>query len=117
METPTNIKINGTLYPAKLSGSLKDRTWDDRESLSVTAQMTYAQAAARFVDGLVWGHTYQPPGADEAGNPWPVEEYDDSEYSVAGPITDNRDGTITARMGKPTAAERLAELVEVLHHE
>ena len=39
-----------------------------------------------------------------------VQEWDNSDYCVAGPITDNRDGTITAKMGKKTASDLLAEL-------
>ena len=39
-----------------------------------------------------------------------AETYDNSAYSVAGPITDHRDGTVTVKMGKPTAAELLAIL-------
>lgn len=36
----------------------------------------------------------------------PYEEiYDNSEYCVAGPITDNRDGTVYIKMGKPTELE------------
>ena len=42
----------------------------------------------------------------ETVNPDPIEE-DCSEYSVAGSITDNRDGTVTVKMGKPTDAELL----------
>ena len=35
---------------------------------------------------------------------------DNSVYCLAGPITDNRDGTITAKMGQKTASDVLAEL-------
>ena len=36
----------------------------------------------------------------------PYEEiYDNSEYCMAGPITDNRDGTVYVKMGKPTELE------------
>ena len=39
-----------------------------------------------------------------------AEVYDNSDYSVAGPITDNRGGTGTIKMGKPTADELLKVL-------
>ena len=42
------------------------------------------------------------------------EVYDNSDYSIAGPIIDHRDGHVTIKMGKPTAAELLAMLEEVL---
>ena len=35
------------------------------------------------------------------------EEYDNSDYSMAGSITDNRDGTLAVKMGKPTKIEML----------
>lgn len=110
----TYIKINGTQYPAEINGILKDRAWDDRASKSITLEMDYATANSLFVDGAAWSIVYQAESAvdRETGEeviPEP-EEYDNSEYSVAGAITDNRDGTITVKMGKQTAAEMLAEL-------
>ena len=43
-----------------------------------------------------------------------VTEEDMSEYSLAGQITDYRDGTISIKMGKPTEAETLrAQLAEI----
>ena len=62
--------------------------------------MTYADALNLFVDGLKWSIVYE----DENGK----EEYDNSLFSIAGSITDNRNGTITAKMGKPTVDELLA---------
>ena len=38
-----------------------------------------------------------------------MQEWDNSDYCVAGPITDNRDGTITAKMGKKTELELARE--------
>lgn len=95
----TYIKINGTLYPAIINGNVKDRAWDDRESKTITLEMTHAEAAALFVDGLPWIIVMDV----EQGQ----EEYDNSEYDVAGPITDNRNGTVTVKMGKPTQIETL----------
>ena len=102
----TYLKINDTLYPATLRGWARDPEWDYRESLAVTVSMTYEEAVAIFTDDVVWGHVYQ----DENN----TQEYDDSEYSVAGSITDNRNGTVTVKMGKITDGEALAELREVL---
>lgn len=96
----TYLKINDTLYPAEIKGRVQDRDWDNRESMAVTTTMAYEEAASLFVDDLAWGHAYQ----DENG----TQEYDNSDYSVAGPITDNRDGTVTCKMGKLLDSEALA---------
>lgn len=116
----TFIKINETLYPATISGRVQDKDWDNRASKAITLEMDYATAAALFVDGLAWSIVMrsEEPVFDENGEQTGTEilesEYDNSEYDVAGPITDNRNGTITAKMGKITAEEALAELMEVL---
>ena len=111
------FKANGTEYPASIAGKITDRDWGGRESKAVTLEMTHAQAAQLFVDGLVWsivqrdtvpvyGKDGNPTGATEEQ----VQEWDNSDYCVAGPITDNRDGTCTCKMGKKTASDVLAEL-------
>lgn len=105
----TYIKINGNLYPATINGSLKDRLWADRESKSITLEMDYATALSLFVDGLAWCIVMDVQRVDEDGSSInEQEEYDNSEYDMAGPITDNRDGTVTVKMGKATAEELLA---------
>ena len=67
----------------------------NRETLTITAVMTYAEAAAHFVNGAVFALT------DEFG-----DSFEWNEHGVAGPITDNRDGTVTAIMGKNNTAEQ-----------
>lgn len=128
----TFVKINVTLYPATVSGRVADKDWDNRASKAITLEMDYATAIALFVDGLVWSivqqnevPTYQvdengKPVLDENGEPIQTgteiqeSEWDNSEYDVAGAITDHRNGTITVKMGKITDKEALAELMEVL---
>ena len=39
-----------------------------------------------------------------------LEEYDNSEYSIAGDIIDHRNGKVTIKMGKSTAEELLLVL-------
>ena len=106
------IKVNQTEYPA----ANNDRAWGNRKSKAVTLEMTHAAAVQLFVDGLSWsivqrdtvpvyGTDGNPTGATEEQ----VQEWDNSEYCVAGPITDNRYGTITAKMGKKTEVELLRE--------
>lgn len=55
------------------------------------------------------------PVYDESGNPTSetteqVQEWDNSDYNVAGSITDNRNGTCTCKMGKKTQLETEQEL-------
>lgn len=96
----TYLKINDVLYPADFFGKIVDSEWDNRESKFITLEMTYADALNLFVDGLDWSIVYTEGDIEE--------EYDNSAFSIAGSITDNRDGTITAKMGKPTVDELLA---------
>ena len=120
------VKINGTLYPATINGKMIDNEWNNRASKAITLEMDYVTAIETFNDGLEWSIVMreQRPAFEKDENGEfvldengqfiqigfePVDtEYDNSDYDVAGPITDNRDGTITAKMGKYTAEELLA---------
>lgn len=110
----TYVKINDTLYPAEISGKLEDRDWDKRESKAITLEMPHATAEELFVDGCTWSIVDEGEVADpETGNPiTQTEEYDNRDFTVAGDITDHRDGTVTVKMGKYTTEEML--LMEVL---
>ena len=104
----TYVKINGTTYPAVINGKHIDREWNDRESKTITLEMAYADAIALFVDGLAWSILMDVEKEQEDGSTITVqEEYDNSDYSMAGSITDNRDGTLSVKMGKPTQIETL----------
>ena len=110
------FKTINTEYPASIAGKITDRDWGGRESKAVTLEMTHAAAVQLFVDGLSWSIVQRDtvPVYDTDGNPTgeteeQMQEWDNSEYCVAGPITDNRDGTITAKMGKKTEVELLRE--------
>ena len=118
------VKVNGTLYPATIDGQMQDYTWDNRESKTITMQGTYDEIVGLFKDGALWSivmkETVQKrnedgsPVLDEAGNPVTEEqtsEWDNSEFSMSGPITDNRDGTVSIKMGKPTDLEDAMELL------
>lgn len=106
------VKINGTEYPATVNGKLVDRDWDNRDSKAITLELDYTTAMSLFVDNLAWSivqrDTY--PEYDENNQPTgktveQVQEFDNSDYCIAGPITDNRNGTITAKMGRKTELE------------
>lgn len=109
------ILINGTEYPAeKIDATNKNSHWDGRDTAAITLPMTHAQAVGLFVDGLAWSikqvNIY--PVFDKQGQPTgetttETQTFDNSDYCVAGSITDNRDGTVTCMMGKPTETETL----------
>ena len=104
----TYVKINDKTYPAVINGKHIDREWNDRESKTITLEMAYADAIALFVNGLAWSILMDVEKEQEDGSIVTVqEEYDNSEYSLAGSITDNRDGTISVKMGKPTQLEAM----------
>lgn len=114
----TQVKINGQTYDATISGTSRDTAWGSRESKSITLAMDYATAMETFVDDVEWSILYQPPeyidpDTQETVKP-DIEEYDNSDYCVAGPVTDNRDGTVTVKMGKPTAEELNQILMEAM---
>lgn len=104
----TYVKINGTTYPAVINGKHIDREWNDRESKTIILEMAYTDAIGIFVDGLAWSILMDVEQEQEDGSIVTVqEEYDNSDYSMAGSITDNRDGTLAVKMGKPTKIETL----------
>lgn len=114
----TYVKIGTQLIPATILGKMEDRAWNGRESKAITCGLSHAEALTLFADGLAWSIVYQAdsyadPETGETVTP-EAEEYDNSDFSVAGPVTDHRDGTVTVKMGKITDGEALAELLEVL---
>lgn len=112
------IKVNGVEYDAAVTGTKTDYTWNNRASKSISLEMDYATAAATFVDDVPWSILYQPteyydPETQQTVTP-PVEEYDNSDYCILGDITVHRDGTVTVKMGKPTADEINQILMEAM---
>ena len=117
----TNVVINGTSYAADIQGTKRDGAWGNRESKSITLPMDYATAAATFVDDVPWSILYQGPDyfdpeTQKTVTP-PVEEYDNSDFSILGDIIVHRDGTVTVKMGKPTAEELYNILKEAVEGE
>ena len=111
------IKVNNTEYPAAVIGVYNDRSWGDRDTKTITLTMTHDEAAQLFVDGLSWSIVQRDivPVYDKDGKPTgeteeQVQEWDNSDYNVAGSITDNRNGTCTCKMGKKTQLETEQEL-------
>lgn len=115
------IKVNGQEYPATCIYNYKDRNWDMRETQTVHLTMPYAQAAALLTTGTPWSNVFreQKDALDNDGNSTGqteevVTEEDMSAYSLAGQITDHRDGTVSIKMGKPTESELSAATVTAL---
>lgn len=69
-----------------------------RDVISLTIEATYAEAAAEFADGATF------VVVDDSVTP--AEEFEYTDHTMAGAITDNRDGTVTAKMGKANTAEQ-----------
>ena len=108
------VKVNNTEYPATVDGVNNDRTWNGRDTKTVTLTMTHDAAAALLPDNTPWSIVQRDmvDVLDEQGQPTGetkevVNEYDNSEYSLAGDITDHRDGTVSIKMGKPTQLEMM----------
>lgn len=108
------VKVNNTEYPATVDGVNNDRTWNGRDTKTVTLTMTHAEVAALLPDNTPWSIVQRDmvDMLDEQGQPTGetkevVNEYDNSEYSISGEITDYRDGTVSIKMGKPTQLEMM----------
>lgn len=115
------IKVNGQEHPAACIYNYKDRNWDMRETQTVHLTMPYAQAAALLPSGSPWSIVFRETKdkLDNDGNPTGqteevVTEEDTSTYSLAGDITDHRDGTVSIKMGKPTETENAVGAVVAL---
>lgn len=106
----TIVKINENEFEAIIQTRPNDNNWDGRESKAITFVSTYEEVKNMFVNNVSWsmitGHY------DIDGNVETVET-DMSEYALAGSITDNRNGTITIKMGKYTEEELLVIPVAV----
>ena len=122
------VSIAGQQYPATITGRINDKDWNDRPTKSIKLEMTYAEAIEIWNDGVSWSilsdHTVREPKLDDDGNEVldengevvmtdaiETEEFDNSDYSLAGDITDHRDGYVTVKMGKLTPLEEAYEFM------
>ena len=121
----TYIKVNNTLYPATIDGKIADYEWNRRDTKSITLTMTYAEVLALLPDNTPWSivqkdvvQKYDENGkllVDADGTPVTEEittEFDNSEYTMSGVIRDNRNGTVTIKMGKLTEIESILSELE-----
>ncbi len=115
------VKVNNTEYPATVNGNLVDRNWNGRDTKTIYLTMSYDAVAALLPDNTPWSIVQRDmvDVLDEQGKPTGetkevVNEYDNSAYSIAGDITDHRDGTVSIKMGKPTETENAKATVTAL---
>ena len=93
-----------------MAGSLSDRTWGGRDSKTIACALSYEEAKALFISNTPWFIVYEPESYEDNNGDIitpEVEIYDNSEYCVAGAITDTRNGKVEIKMGKLTDIEKL----------
>jgi hypothetical protein len=88
------VKVNDILLDAVVQTRPSDNAWNGRESKAITFASTYQEAINLFTDGVLWSVVYTNPDDDTE------VETDLSAFAMAGPVTDNRNGTVTVKMGK-----------------
>ena len=105
----TYVKINNTLYAASITGNLIDKDWGNRSSKTIKLTMSAATAIQLFVNDISWSIVEQIPvyNKNDEIEETIENEYDNSDYCIAGDITDHRDGTISVKMGKLTDREMI----------
>ena len=115
------IRVDDQEYPAKVIFAREDRNWDGRDTCKVHLTMPYAQAAALLTGGVKWSNVFRETkdvldeNRELTGQTEEiVTEEDMSAYSIAGDITDHRDGTVSIKMGKPTETESAKATVTAL---
>ena len=93
------VTVNSTTFPL-LSARAATETLNGfrRDVISLTIEATYAAAAAAFTEGSSF------TVVDDSVTP--AEEFEYTDYGMAGPITDNRDGTCIVKMGKNNTSEQ-----------
>lgn len=90
------LKINNQTYELVSSTGAKEYLKDfTRDVITLRVEMAYQEAALAFTDGATF--TIIDDNDDQ---------YEYTDYGVAGPITDNRDGTVTSKMGKNNTTEQ-----------
>lgn len=118
MSTYIKFNDNDTLYPAVIGGKMSDKDWDGRASKYIHTEMSYDEAITLFTDEVEWSIVMDVEREIETINEeteeitkeiiMEQEVYDNSEYCILGDIVVHKDGTVTVKMGNPTADEILA---------
>ena len=112
----TILKANNTETPCEAAEHYRDSAWG-RPTCTVTIKASAAEIAALLPNNAPWSLIEREDVLDENGmltGQTVDHERDMSEYSIAGDITDHRDGTVSIKMGKPTEAENAVGAVVAL---
>lgn len=116
----TYIRINNQIIPATISGTLKDKNWNDRASKSIHLNLPYNEIKNLFYNDVMWeigqcSENITIPSLGEELISQPIlEYYDNSDYSIVGDIIIHNDNSVTVKMGQPTTEELLIMLMEGL---
>lgn len=96
------VKIKEALLEAVVQSRPEDVAWDGRESKAITFAGTYEEAVSLFTNDAQWSviNAYTDENGDNI-----LTETDMSDFALAGSITDNRNGTMTVKMGKYLQSE------------
>ena len=108
------IKVNGQEYPVKSIYNYNDHEWDNRETVLIHLPMSYTEVVALLTDGVKWSKGLREEHEMTDHTEEVVAEEDMSAYSLAGDITDHRDGTVSIKMGKLTETENAVGAVVAL---
>ena len=93
------VTINSTTFPLlSARAATEELKGFRRDVISLTITATYQEAADAFTDGSTF--TVVDDSVD------PAEEFEYTDHTMAGAITDHRDGTVTVKMGKANTAEQ-----------
>lgn len=111
------VKISEHIYEATVRGRLHNPEWDGRDTKAIMfdGNVDFETASAEFIEGASWGIITEStqividPETGEEHEEVIEEEFDNSDYSVAGAVTDYRDGRVSVIMGKLTDVEEILE--------
>lgn len=107
----TYVKIDEQKYPAEIFGKITDYEWDGRASKTIRIKMDPDTAKQLFANGAKWSIVTEETISEGAELKTHTQEFDNSDYCVAGAITDYRDGTLDVKMGRLTDMESLLKTV------
>lgn len=110
------IKVDGQEYPVKSIYNYHDHEWDNRETVLIRLVMSYPEVVALLTDNIKWSKGLREEREVTGQTEEVMTEEDMSAYSLAGDITDHRDGTVSIKMGKATEAETLRAQLEDAEH-
>lgn len=105
----TYLKINDLTYPATFYGRVIDSEWDGRQSKTINLTMSYETAKNLFKNDIHWSVIEEITYSNQEETI--VNEYDNSEFNILGPITVFPDGKLSVKMGKMTDLEEAYELL------